>query len=121
MDNRKILNREFILQVEKIKPGLAERILEIFLGHAPGRFLDCQKSIASGDWHGVENATHILRSSAGQLGAEKLQDICDHLGKAAETGLGSEVSALAAEFASVYAETMDAMRQERSVWTPHEG
>lgn len=121
MENRKILNRDVILQVEGIKPGLAGKLLDTFLGHAPGRYRDCRKGLESGDWRAVEDAVHSLKSSAGHLGAELLLDLCGRMEASAETGDGESVTAMAAEFESVYALTVEALERERQSWIPKEG
>lgn len=116
MEEPKILNREAMLRMEAIKAGLAGRLLDAFLGHAPGRYASYSEGIASGDWSAVEAAAHSLKSSSGQLGADRLLGLCDRMERAAENGDAESVRAMDAEFRSVYAGTIDALREERTRW-----
>jgi HPt (histidine-containing phosphotransfer) domain-containing protein len=126
MDKRKLLNRDSILQVEEVKPGLAARVLEIFLNHAPARYQACKQGLAEADWQAVEKAAHNLRSSAGQLGAEHLLDVCMRLEALAEKGNTQAASAkaaaetVAAEFESIYALTIAEVKREKDTWLPKE-
>lgn len=120
MVKRKLLNRDVILHVEKIKTGLAGKLLDSFLGHAPSKFNVFRGGIKSGDWQAVGDAVHSLKSSAGHLGAEELLDVCQRLEKSAVSGDADMVATLAPEFESVYTRTLEALSLERLSWTPKE-
>ncbi|MDB5106914.1 MAG: Multi-sensor hybrid histidine kinase [Fibrobacteres bacterium] len=111
-----LFNRNMILQVEEIKAGLAGRLLEAFLGHAPGRYQAYREGLRIGDWKAVEDAAHSLKSSAGQLGAERLLDVCASLEAKAEAADAEGVSGLTGEFDTIYAGTLAALEEERRVW-----
>jgi HPt (histidine-containing phosphotransfer) domain-containing protein len=104
--------------VEALKAGLAGKLLDAFLGHAPGRFASYQGGLRTGDWTAVEGAAHSLKSSSGHLGADQLLVLCDRLESAAESGDGETVRSLSGEFESVYARTIAAMEEERKRWPP---
>ena len=59
--------------------ALAMKIIGLFLHHAPLRLTTARDAAASGDADALEQATHALKSSAGQVGAERLADICRQL------------------------------------------
>ena len=55
---------------------LAIRMIEIFLGHTPERIQQIQEGIDKRDARGAETGAHSLKSSAGNLGAARLQSLC---------------------------------------------
>ena len=61
--------------------GLPRRMVHIFLMHSPERILQIRKGIAEGDASGAGTGAHSLKSSAGNVGAARLQALC----QAAET------------------------------------
>jgi len=61
--------------------GLPRRMIDIFLIHSPERVLQIREGIAREDASGAETGAHSLKSSAGNVGATRLQALC----QAAET------------------------------------
>lgn len=56
---------------------LVARMVEIFAATAPGRLDDAHHAATAGDCAGVRAALHSLKSSAGQLGAVSLAQLCE--------------------------------------------
>ena len=73
---------------------LAKKIVGLFLHHAPLRLTIARDAAASGDADALERATHSLKSSAGQVGAERLAEICRQLEERARQGEVAGASAL---------------------------
>lgn len=69
--------------LEKIRlaggDDLAQRILQLFLLHGPKRLVIARDAVAAGDADALERCTHSLKSSAAQLGAMHLAEICREL------------------------------------------
>jgi HPt (histidine-containing phosphotransfer) domain-containing protein len=70
------------------------RMITLFLDDAPLRLVKAQSSAATGDADGVANACHALKSSAGQLGALRLQEECARGEALAASGGGGDFTAL---------------------------
>lgn len=74
---------------------LVRRVVESFLDDAPGRISKAYDGLAAGDAATVGAAMHSLRSSAGQLGARRLMDVCAYgesiAGSAKESALAQVV------------------------------
>ena len=58
---------------------LRDELTALFLAEAPTRIEAARRALAAGDAAGVRAAAHSLKSSAGQLGAVRIQRICDGL------------------------------------------
>lgn len=52
---------------------LQRKMLDLFLSGAPERIDQIREGLGSGDWEGAERAAHTLKSSAGNVGAQRLQ------------------------------------------------
>ncbi|MBA3655888.1 MAG: Hpt domain-containing protein [Gemmatimonadaceae bacterium] len=63
---------------------LVRKMADMFLLNAPVRIERIGAAIASADFADAELASHSLKSSAGQLGLNGLQRICDELENAAK-------------------------------------
>lgn len=65
---------------------LAQKILGLFLHHGPLRLETARDAAAKGDADALERSAHSLKSSAAQLGAERLAEICRQLEEGAKRG-----------------------------------
>jgi HPt (histidine-containing phosphotransfer) domain-containing protein len=82
--------------------NLARQMLELFMQLAPERITLAEAGYAAQDMKQVEQATHSLKSSAGNLGAIRLQHAataCEAAAEAGDTGaLAPLMTALRAEY-----------------------
>ena len=53
--------------------GLVDQMVALFVEHGPARIAAARAALASGDLPTAQRMTHMMKSSAGQLGAEPLQ------------------------------------------------
>lgn len=53
--------------------ALAKQMIELFLQHGPERMAHAEAGHAVGDMKAIEHASHSLKSSAGNVGATRLQ------------------------------------------------
>jgi HPt (histidine-containing phosphotransfer) domain-containing protein len=58
---------------------LREELTTLFLQEAPTRIASARAALAGGDVQGVRAVAHMLKSSAGQMGAVGMQQICERL------------------------------------------
>lgn len=58
---------------------LREELTTLFLKEAPSRIATARAALAGGDVAAVRAMAHMLKSSAGQMGAPRVQHICDRL------------------------------------------
>ena len=72
-------------------PSLPQRLIEIFLSQVPGRMELIQSGGAGRDAHAVETGAHSLKSSAGNLGAVRLQRLAGEAEALARDGRMEEL------------------------------
>jgi len=60
-------------------PKLRAEITSLFLQEAPSRIATARAALANGNIGGVRSVGHMLKSSAGQMGALGMQKICEQL------------------------------------------
>jgi len=58
---------------------LREELTTLFLQEAPARIASARAALAAGDIEAVRAMAHMLKSSAGQMGALRVQTICERL------------------------------------------
>ncbi len=58
---------------------LREELTTLFLQEAPGRIATARAALAGGDLDAVRIMAHMLKSSAGQMGALRVQLLCERL------------------------------------------
>jgi HPt (histidine-containing phosphotransfer) domain-containing protein len=74
--------------------ALAKKMIDLFLTSAPARVAAIHEGNATGDLEIARAAAHSLKSSAGQLGAVALQDLCRQIEDAATRKDAPAVAAL---------------------------
>lgn len=58
---------------------LREELTTLFLQEAPERIASGRAAFVAGDVVGVRAMAHALKSSAGQMGARRMQEICERI------------------------------------------
>jgi len=58
---------------------LCEELTTLFLQEAPARIAAARAALAAGDIEAIRAVAHMLKSSAGQMGALRVQMICERL------------------------------------------
>lgn len=90
------------------QPDIVTRLIDLFLGQAPGHVAEIEAALGNGDAEAMVRAAHALKGTSANMGATKLTELAAALERAGRDGdLGSiaaEVSDLVAEFALVRAD-----------------
>ena len=90
------------------EPDVLTEVLQLFLSEVPPRMDRLRNACAAGNIEGVYRAAHSLKGSAGNIGAQRLLDVCrqlDELGRAGDlTEAAPLVAALGLEYERVAAE-----------------
>lgn len=58
---------------------LRDELTTLFLQEAPARIASARAALAGGDIEAIRSMAHMLKSSAGQMGALRVQFICERL------------------------------------------
>ncbi len=88
-------------------------MIDLFLSHGPTRLEAARRGEQAGDWPAVEQAAHSLKSSAANLGAVSVQDLCDRIESLAMSGRGPETSPLIAPLEEAFAAAKDGLQAKR--------
>jgi HPt (histidine-containing phosphotransfer) domain-containing protein len=86
--------------------SLVARMIDLFVEQGTLRLGQIRSGMADGDLDRVGQAAHSLKSSAGNLGAERLRALAGDLEERAGRGDGAEAAVLAAELTRGYDETV---------------
>jgi HPt (histidine-containing phosphotransfer) domain-containing protein len=65
-------------------PPMQRKMIEIFLVHTPNRMEQIREGLNHSEPSAVEAGAHTLKSSAGNLGAIRLQGLCEKIERIAE-------------------------------------
>jgi len=89
-------------------------MINLFLEYAQTKIAEARKANSVGDRTGVAKAIHPLRSSAGNVGAVRVQELAARLETAAGTEPITELTRLLNELEAGFAEIKPALEAERS-------
>lgn len=93
--------------------ALVERMIELFFEQGTIRLEELRAAVEVGAMEQAERAAHSLKSSAGNLGAERLRSVAGALEAQAVEGRVDEVERLAAVLARSYDETVAELERLR--------
>lgn len=92
------------------------KMLQLFLEHAPERMDQIRTGASDGALDVTERGAHSLKSSAGNLGARRLQSLAAEVEERAASGDGAGVRSMLPDLESAYTETETALGDvERSL------
>jgi HPt (histidine-containing phosphotransfer) domain-containing protein len=94
-------------------PQLLGRLIDLFLENAPERLARALRGAAGADLETVERATHSLKSTAGNLGARRLQLIAERIERLAAARDAAAVQPLLPELERAFETTRAALIRER--------
>jgi len=91
----------------------AAEMIGLFLDYAQTKLADVQRASQAGDCAGVAKAVHPLKSSAGNVGANRVQALAGGLEEAANGQQLSEMNRLLAELEAALAEVKPRLELEK--------
>jgi two-component system, sensor histidine kinase and response regulator len=97
---------------------LLGKMVGLFLKNAPDRMEEIRAGLEEGDAPRAERGAHSLKSSAGNLGAERLRRLCQYLEDAAEEGRLEDARALHPLVLEAYRRTIQALELSRTPGLP---
>lgn len=99
---------------------LVARMIDLFLELGPERLEAIQAAVSSGDLEQIERVAHSLKSSAANLGAERLRARAAELESAAISRKVDGVPDIAQQLMGAYRETVHALLKRRPAVDPPE-
>ena len=76
------------------REALAKRMIDMFVASAPERVAAIRAAHAAGDLATAGRSAHSLKPSAGQLGAVRLQSVCQQIEDAGAAGDAATIGSL---------------------------
>jgi len=114
-----VIDRTALERIHKLGGAkLVGQMIDLFLTNAPQRLAAARHGEQQGDFKAIEQAVHSLRSSSGNLGADRLQDLAGRIEELAEKQEGDEIPALLAELEAVFAQVKVCLEEERKGLEP---
>jgi two-component system sensor histidine kinase/response regulator len=87
-----------LAQIERLKewggPDLQRKMVDLFLTHARERLEQIKEGVSTGGSKTAETGAHTLKSSAGNVGAQRVQRLSQDAEDLAEAGKLDELKAL---------------------------
>lgn len=95
-------------------PEFVDKMIDTFLAHTPGRVAALQAGGKSNDLEAVRQAAHSLKSSAANLGARKLRDLCENLEQLAAAKQAESLAALLPELDEVFTQAVASLQARKT-------
>jgi HPt (histidine-containing phosphotransfer) domain-containing protein len=92
-------------------PELLLDLIQMFLDDGPAKVQAVTEGLQAGDFDKMERAAHSLKGSSGNLGARRLQNVCEGLQLASRDKRLDESRGLAGQLRDVFAEAEAALRE----------
>jgi HPt (histidine-containing phosphotransfer) domain-containing protein len=92
-------------------PELLLDLIQMFLDDGPAKVQAVTEGLQAGDFDKMERAAHSLKGSSGNLGARRLQNVCEGLQLASRDKRLDESRGLAGQLRDVFAEAEAAPRE----------
>ncbi|MBL8795062.1 MAG: Hpt domain-containing protein [Planctomycetia bacterium] len=92
---------------------LLAEMIDLFREQAPLKLHEARTALAMGDLHTVNRATHSLKSSAANLGAERLRMLAARVERLSADGLAADLPRLLDEMERIYPLVQARLEQRR--------
>jgi len=89
------------------------RMIDLFLDYAETKIGDARQAGAAGDLAGLAKAVHPIKSSAGNIGASRVQELATRLEQLARQPPGDDLNRLLSELETAFAEIKPALMAEK--------
>jgi signal transduction histidine kinase/CheY-like chemotaxis protein/HPt (histidine-containing phosphotransfer) domain-containing protein len=102
--------------------ALAEKVIRAYLDDTPGRLAQMKAAADVGDAEALRKAAHSMKSSSGNVGAERLASLCKELESIGRVGRTDGAPVLLERAAGEFARALEVLESqitERSANAPH--
>ena len=79
------------------------KMIDLFIGYAGEKVAAARQAQAAGNLIGVQEAVHPIKSSAGNIGACRVQELAQQIEQLAKQGQGDALPGLIGELAAAFA------------------
>lgn len=89
------------------------KMIDLFLGYAAEKIAEARKAQTGADWPGIAKAVHPIKSSAGNVGARRLQELAQRLEQLSQQGESAPLAALVGELEQAFAAVKPELEQKK--------
>ncbi len=104
----------FASALKTTRPALYQRLVTVFLDHAPIVHSSLASAIWRLDFNGVMSAAHSLKSSSANIGAVRLSELCLDLETAARGKVAGNMAEIAGDLEVCLTSVCETLRSERA-------
>ena len=93
------------------------KMIGLFLDYAGGKVAAARQAQAEGNLAAMQEAVHPIKSSAGNVGARRVQELAQQIEQLARQGQGDKLAALTGELEAAFAAVKVELTQKKSSLT----
>jgi HPt (histidine-containing phosphotransfer) domain-containing protein len=110
------LDTEALANLRRIcrKDKVVREIIDLFLRYAPGKVADAQTALKRGDLIAIASAAHALRSSTGNLGLRRVEELSIRIETLAAKGEGESLPRLVQDLDVAFIHAKSALEKARN-------
>ena len=94
------------------------KMIDLFLDYAGKKIVEARAAQLANNLTGVENAVHPLKSSAGNVGAQRVQQLATQIEGLARQGQSEPLSALLTDLEAAFAAVKPELEEKRRSFSP---
>lgn len=102
-----------IERLQQIDASVVQEVIDLYISEAPLRIASIRDAVTRGDAQLLAAASHALKSSSGNAGARRVQEICSDLEKVGRIGTLTSAPMLLDQLESEYQRAVAALRKLR--------
>lgn len=95
-------------------PAFAGKMIDLFISYCGEKVAAARRAQVAGHWPGVAEAVHPIKSSAGNVGATRVQDLATRLEQSAKQANASQAVAELAELEQAFGEAKTALETQKA-------
>lgn len=109
-----MIDKSALERIDKIGGAdLVRKMIDIFLTNVPQRLATAREGQQHGDFKAIEQAVHSIKSSAGNLGADALQELAGRIEALAEVRQGDGIPLLLNELEEILGQVIRCLETEK--------
>jgi HPt (histidine-containing phosphotransfer) domain-containing protein len=89
-------------------------MIELFFSYVSQKLAEARRALEEGDLNGVGSAAHAIKSTAGNAGACRVQEVAARLEQVAKGGDGDQVRALLPQLEQSFSEVTPLLEAEKA-------
>ena len=103
MNETRNLDRAAMERLQRLGgDAFVDKMIELFVDYVGGKVVAARQAQVAGNFVGVQEAVHPIKSSAGNVGACRVQELAQQIEQLAKQGQGDALPALVGELETAF-------------------